>query len=208
MAGSTWAVFVEGLDDLKNIPELDDQVRRLRAAQAINETARHGRSKIADDIHDQVNFPAGYLKPSTGRLTVAQQATKAKLEARIRARGAPTSLARFSVGNPKPSSRGGVHVMVHPGKARFMRRAFVMKLRSGSADIETKFNLGLAIRLRPGETLQNKLPARRMEKGLYLLYGPSVDQVFRARDGSGVANEKAPQLASELEREFLRLLEI
>lgn len=202
----TWAVFVEGLDDLKNIPELDDQVRRLRAAQAINETARHGRSKIADDIHDQVNFPAGYLKPSTGRLTVIQQATKAKLEARIRARGAPTSLARFSVGNPKPSSRGGVHVMVHPGKARFMRRAFVMKLRSGSADIETKFNLGLAIRLRPGETLQNKQYFRRVESNLYLLYGPSVNQVFRANDGDGVASDRAPYLSDHLADEFSRLL--
>ena len=201
-----WLVFVEGLDDLKNIPELDDKVRRLRAAQAINETARHGRSKIADDIHDQVNFPAGYLKPSTGRLTVAQQATKAKLEARIRARGAPTSLARFSVGNTKPSSRGGVHVMVHPGKARFMRRAFVMKLRSGSADIETKFNLGLAIRLRPGETLQNKRYFRRVESNLYLLYGPSVNQVFRANDGDGVASDRAPYLSDHLADEFSRLL--
>ena len=61
---------------------------------------------------------------------------------------------------------------------------------------------------RPGETLANKRNVRRMEKGLYLLYGPSVDQVFRAADGSGVATDKAPVLANQLEREFLRLLEL
>ena len=206
MANSQWAVFIEGLDELSNIPELDEQVRRLRAAQAINETARHGRAKIAGDIHDQVNFPAGYLKPSTGRLTVAQKATKLKLEAKVRARGAPTSLAQFTVGSPKPSSRGGVHVMVSPGKARFMRRAFVMRLRAGSELTETKFNLGLAIRLRPGETIQNKRYFRRVESGLYLLYGPSVNQVFRANDGDGVASDRAPYLNNYLADEFSRLL--
>lgn len=206
MANSTWAVFVEGLSDLKNIPELDSQTRRLRAAQAINKTAIHARAKISDDIHDQVNYPAGYLKPSTGRLTVSQKASTSLLEARVRARGAPTSLARFVVGNPKPGAHGGVHVMVTPGKARFMRRAFVMKLRAGSGDIETKFNLGLAIRLRPGESLSNKRYFRRVESNLYLLYGPSVNQIFRANSGDGVASDRAPYLSEYMANEFSRLL--
>lgn len=205
---SSWGVFVEGLESLTDIPELDNQVRKLKAAQALNRTAQHGRTKISEDIHDQVNYPAGYLKPNTGRLTVAQMATKGNLEARIRARGAPTSLARFTVGNPKAGARGGVHVMVSPGKARFMKRAFVMKLRSGNSDIETKANLGLAMRLRPGETLQNKRYFRRVESNLYLLYGPSVNQIFRANDGGGVATDRAQYLSEYLEGEFARLIEL
>lgn len=205
---STWGVFVEGIESLTNIPELDNEIRRLRTAQALNRAAQHGRVKIAEDIHDQVNFPAGYLKPNTGRLKVAQTATKGNLEARIRARGAPTSLARFTVGNPKAGARGGVHVMVSPGKSRFMRRAFVMKLRSGSGDIETKSNLGLAMRLRPGETLRNKQNFRRIESNLYLLYGPSVNQIFRANDGGGVASDRAEYLSDFLEDEFSRLIEL
>jgi hypothetical protein len=205
---SSWGVFIEGLEGLNNIPQLDEQVRRLKAAQALNRTAKHGRTRIAEGIHDQVNFPVGYLKPNTGRLTVVNNATKSNLEVRIRARGGPTSLARFAVGNPKPSARGGVTVMVSPGKARFMRRAFVMKLRSGNNDIETKNNLGLAMRLRPGETIQNKRYFRRVESNLYLLYGPSVDQVFRAQDGNGVASEMSEYLSEFLEDEFSRLIEL
>jgi hypothetical protein len=204
----SWGVFIEGLEGLSDIPQLDDQVRRLKAAQALNRTAKHGRTKISDSIHDQVNYPVGYLKPSTGRLTVVGNATRANLEVRIRARGAPTSLARFTVGNPKPSAPGGVTVMVSPGRARFMRRAFVMKLRSGNNDIETKNNLGLAMRLRPGETVQNKRYFRRVESNLYLLYGPSVDQVFRSQDGGGVASDTADYLSEFLEDEFSRLIEL
>ena len=204
---STFGVFIEGLKDLHDIPELDNEVRRLKAAQALNRAAQHGRVKISEDIHDQVNFPAGYLKPNTGRLTVAQMATKGKLESRIRARGAPTSLARFTVGNPRAGSRGGVHVMVSPGKARFMKRAFIMKLRSGSGD-GPNANIGLAMRLRPGETLQNKRYFRRVESNLYLLYGPSVNQVFRAASGDGVASDRAEYISEYLEDEFSRLIEL
>ena len=200
-----WAVFVEGLDDLKQF-DGTKQAIRMAAARAINKVTRDGRVEIARDIRDQVNLPASYVAPGQKRLYVSQQATTGNLEGKITARGRATSLARFVQGTPRRGQ--GVRVEVAPGRSRYMKRAFLIRLPAGTSNVDTKYNMGLAIRLRPGETLQNKLTARRMEKGLYLLYGPSVDQVFRARDGSGVANEKAPQLASELEREFLRLLEI
>ena len=44
MASSSWGVFIEGLEDLGNIPELDNKIRRMKAAQAINATATHGRT--------------------------------------------------------------------------------------------------------------------------------------------------------------------
>lgn len=205
MAKGNWAVVVEGLDELQNIKQIKPAIR-LAAARAINKVSRDGRVEIARDIRDQVKLPASYVSPSQKRLYVSKMATQQQLEGRITARGRATSLARFVQGTPLPGQ--GVRVEVAPGRSRYMKRAFLIKLRAGKSDIDTKFNMGLAIRLRPGETLRNKANVRRMEKGLYLLYGPSVDQIFRANDGSGVANEIAPSLAVRLEREFLRLLEI
>lgn len=205
MASGNWAVFVEGLDDLKNFGQIKPAIR-LAAARAINKTSRDGRVEIARDIRDQVKLPASYVAPSQKRLYVSQMATQQQLEGRITARTRATSLARFVQGTPQRGQ--GVRVEVAPGRSRYMKRAFLIKLPAGKSDIDTKFNMGLAIRLRPGESLRNKANVRRMEKGLYLLYGPSVDQIFRANDGSGVANDIAPSLAVRLEREFLRLLEI
>ena len=54
--------------------------------------------------------------------------------------------------------------------------------------------------------MQNKMAARRVENGLYVLFGPSVSQVFRDNSGDGVANQIAPKAARDLESEFLRLL--
>jgi hypothetical protein len=204
MAGN-WAVFVEGISDLKEFDGAKQAIR-LAAARAINKISRDGRALIARDIRDQVNLPASYVAPGQKRLYVSKEATTGDLEGKITARGRATSLARFVQGTPRRGQ--GVRVEVAPGRSRYMKKAFLIRLPAGKGDTDTKFNMGLAIRLRPGETLQNKLTARRMEKGLYLLYGPSVDQVFRARDGSGVANDVAPQLAVNLEREFLRLLDI
>jgi hypothetical protein len=200
-----WAVFVEGLDGLKAFDSAKQDIR-LAAARAINKITRDGRVEIARAVRDEVHLPAAYVAPGQKRLYVSQQASSTNLEGKITARGRSASLARYVQGAPRPGQ--GVRVEVAPGRSRYMKRAFLIRLPAGSAQTDTKFNMGLAIRLRPGETLQNKLTARRMEKNLYLLYGPSVDQVFRARDGSGVASDLAPRLASQLEREFLRLLEI
>jgi hypothetical protein len=203
--GDSWAVIVEGLTDLKSFDGADRRIR-LAAARAINKVTRDGRVDAARDIRQQVNFPASYVSPGQKRLYVSEQATADKLQGKITARARSTSLARFVQGNPTHGH--GVSIEVTPGKVRFMRRAFLIKLPQGRADVDTKYNLGLAIRLRAGETIRNKAEVRRLDKGLYLLYGPSVDQVFRARDGSGVASDLAPSLVDDLSDEFLRLLEV
>jgi hypothetical protein len=204
---SNWAVFAEG-DLSQSLRELSaDRIAKLRA-MAVNTTARHGRAVLARDIRDQVNLPARYVSESEKRLYVAKTATAARAEAVVRASGRPTSLARYAV-NPSTSQRGaGVLVEVAPGRARLMRKAFFLRLPQGSVLTDTQFNLGLAIRLRPGERVMNKVQMVRMSSGLYLLYGPSVDQVFRANDGSGAASDRAEYLARKLEDEFLRLLEL
>lgn len=203
---SNFAVFAEGLAELH---EIEGSVAQIRSAalKAINKVTRDQRVKIARQIRNQVNLPARYVSPGSKGLYVSQQASRSNLEARITARGRPTSLSRFVIGSPKVGS-AGVYVEVAPGKARFMKRAFLLRLPQGQTLTETKFNSGLAIRLRPGERLQNKTDARRVSKGLYLLYGPSVDQVFRSRDGTGVANDAVPDIEADLSQEFLRLLDL
>lgn len=201
-----FAIFVEGLESLKDIEDLSSQIK-LKAAQAINRVTRDGRSMIAMQIEREVNFGPGYLSPSKKKLYVAKQAQRADLEGIIRASSNPSSLARFAQGNLRPSQRGGVTVRVGK-KTETLRRAFLIKLRAGSASIETKYNLGLALRLRPGEKIRNKRFTRQISSGLYLLYGPSVDQVFASRDGKGVADQQSDRLAKDLEYEFLRLMDL
>lgn len=200
-----FAVFVEGLSSLQDVNLLQDDIR-FAASRAVNKITRDSRTSAARRIGREVNFPNNYLNPAAKRLFVSHHATPNKLEGRITARSRPTSLARFVRGQPRKGQ--GVHVEVKPGKARFMRRAFLIRLPAGSGPIDTKFNMVLAMRLRPGESLANKKQARRIEKGLYLLYGPSIDQVFLSKAGRGVADDMEPEVLDNLEEEFYRLLDL
>lgn len=204
MAGN-YAVVVEGLRDLREIEGLRDEIM-FNAVRAINRTADLGRTMASRKILQQVNFPASYLNPAQKRLWVSRKAQRGSLEARITARARPTSLARFVSGGAAGGK--GVRVEVKPGTTRFLRRAFLVKLRAGSAGIDTKFNMGLAVRLKPGDDLRNKKSVIKMARGLYLLYGPSVDQVFLDNSGDGVASDIAPDLAEKMAEEFFRLMEL
>lgn len=197
-----FAVAVEGIESFRDVQELGSRTK-LAAVQAINKIARDARAEAARRIGEQVNLPKRTLGPAAGNLFVSKKAQKASLEARIKARGRPTSLARFSKGSP---GRAGVQVEVKPGQARFLRRAFLIRLPQGTALTETRFNLGLAIRLRPGESLDNKTKQVQLSKGLYLLYGPSIQQIFLDNQGKGVADDLADPTAEALEAEIIRLL--
>lgn len=202
---NNYAVFVEGIESLQQFDRLKGSVQ-LAAVQSINRIAASGRTMAARRIGEQVKFPSRYLSPAARRLYVSQKAQRGKLEARITGRSRPTSLARFVIGNPRKGD--GVRVEVTPGKARYMRRAFLVKLPAGSGPVDTKANKGLAVRLRPGERLSNKRTAKKLANGLYLLYGPSVDQVFIDNAGNGVAQDIQPDLADGLAEEFLRLMDL
>lgn len=193
-----YVVAVEGLSEtIEALGDIPPNVLRF-ARMAVNTTTRKTRTLASRKIRDQIAFSASYLSDKNGRLTISKYATEDDLEARIRGRFRPTSLARFATG----SSSKGVRVRVNPGTSRTMGRAFFMPLRAGNAPIETKSNQGLAIRLKPGEKIANKRRMIQVAGNLYLLYGPSVDQVF-----SSVAEEIAPDATDILEAEFLRLLD-
>jgi hypothetical protein len=200
--GGIYVVAVEGLSALRALEDIPANVKRA-ALQAVNRTADRTRTAAARRMREQVNWRASYLSPSQGRFNVTERARADSLEARITARQRPTSLASFSTGTV--GGKNGVTVQVAPGFAKLMKRAFLVRLRVGSLPLDTRSNLGLAIRLKPGERVDNKRVMIPLRKGsnVYLLYGPSVDQVFRS-----VAGEVAPDAAEFLESEFLRLMEL
>lgn len=196
--GLDYVVAVEGLEALgADLEQVEDRIKKL-AARAINATARKFRTESSRAIREQVNFPARFLDSrSDGKLRLVRNATATSMEAVIRGDFEARSLARFvSPSQRRPNFRSP-SVEVRPGNRERMDRAFIIGLSNG--------NLGLAIRLRPGERVENKrkmVSFSKKDRNLYLLYGPSVDQVFRS-----VASDVAPGAAEYLEREFTRLTE-
>lgn len=190
--GQAYVVAVEGLAAV-DFDNVSDKLR-LFASRAVNSTARKYRTKSAQEIREQIAFPARYLTgKENGKLRVARYASPDSLEAVIRGRDRATSLATFVKGSKK-HGRASPMVEVAKGHREKMNRAFLMNLRSG--------NIGLAVRLAPGERIENKRQMVKVSNGLYLLYGPSVDQVFRQ-----VAEEISDDAGEYLENEFHRLSE-
>jgi hypothetical protein len=197
----TYVIAVDGLSAYRTLDTLPTEVKRA-ALQAVNRTAERARTASARSIREQVNFPARYLSGSQGRLTLDRAKDYESPEAVITGRFRPTSLARF-VTSGRVGGTNGVRLEVAPGFAKRSRRMFLIRLPAGSGTTDTKSNMGLAIRLRPGEAIDHKHRMVAMSRGLYLLFGPSVNQVF-----STVAADQAPGAADFLEGEFLRLMEL
>lgn len=185
-----YILVVEGLESLGDIESLNADILR-NARNAINKTADRSRTSSDKAIRETLNFPARYLSQ---RLTVTERAHGTSLQAKISGRDRPTSLARFASNRNQKPGKPGVRVQVGMA-AKMMQRAFLMKLSNG--------NLGLAMRLKEGERLANKKQLIKVGKGLYLLYGVSVDQAFAT-----VVPGQEQAATQFLEREFLRLMEL
>lgn len=194
----TYGVFVEGLANLKILEDLPADILEA-AKRAVNDTVRRSRPAAAKEMEKRVNFPRGYLTGEGGRLTIPKYATDTSLSAILRGRDRPTSLARFIIGGAKQRKRGeassGVTVEVKPGLARRLPRAFAIKLRNN--------NFGLAVRTSSGRKPTNASSPKEIAPGLWLLYGPSVDQVF-----GYVREEIVPDMEDYLEEQFRRQLDL
>ena len=173
-----------------------------KAAQlAINTVAeRGGMTLIRRSILDDIAFPKDYL--TKDRIGVTKKARPDDLEAVITARQRPTSLARFAdPGTPLGSrARIGVKVQVkNANGSTLLKQAWLTKLRNG--------NVGLAVRIKPGQTFAGRhdpitqwlVPGR-----VALLYGPSVDQVFRDVSEKSAA-PIGRMVMDEFNRQFARL---
>ncbi|UUV43210.1 minor tail protein [Rhodobacter phage RcCWillis] len=181
-------------------PKIEDALLR-----SVNKTADRARTQASKEVRNQVAFPASYLSPSAKRLWVSSKATKANpFQAVISGRDRPTSLARFSSQKPLAGGqrhRGGqVAVTVKPGVKRYIKRAFLISLNNGNA--------GLAVRTE-GAPPNNAFKPKSLGKNLWLLYGPSVDQVLSAAsDGDGIYEEMVPDMLDFLNAEFIRQLDL
>lgn len=182
---------------LRNLEEITPMVQ-TSARIAINDTMeRKGMALLRDKIQEQTAFPPGYFKLPK-RLYVKQRAYNDNLEGIIEARGRATSLARFVQGNPGLRGKQGLKVQVNPGAFKAMPGAFLLRLNAGAGKTQDNFNIGLAVRLKPGQTL-NKRSSTQLGHNLQLLYAPSVDQNFR-----DVAEEQAPAVTDLVEEQFWR----
>lgn len=192
------SIIVTGLRDAQRFFDELPEIAEEAAALAINDTVqREGLQLIKKDMRDQVEFPDGYLEGEN--LKPVRFASKGRLEAVIRGRGRATSLARFAPGQTPRSTRGQpIRLRVKPGKQKILKdpstgkpSAFLVNLRNG--------NTGLAVRLKPGETLRKSTAAVKLDDNVYLLYGPSVDQVMR-----GVADDRADDIMEIISEKFFR----
>ncbi|WP_288959821.1 hypothetical protein [uncultured Sulfitobacter sp.] len=188
--------LLEVEDFLAQVPEVSRQSMSL----AMNDTlSGPGLTVYRQSMLAQVDFGHGYLDDD--RLGMTKRATPQRLEAVITGRHRPTSLARFAR-SQATGQKGGVRVQVKPGRSRTIKRGFLVRLRAGKVLDDSNFNVGLALRLKPGERIVNKNTAAKtaqLAPNVYLLYGPSVDQVL-----TSVAESDTPQVLDKLEAEFLR----
>ena len=168
------------------------------AAYAINEAAVFARRAGAKEIAHEVNLKPAYID---SKLTVTKRADTRDLEAVVTGRDRPTSLARFAQGTPKfGKQRQAPRVRVKAkGGGAPIRNGFFMRLKRGSAVISAENNnIGLAVRLKPGERVTNKTNMVPIGSGgLYLLYGPSVAQAYRS-----ASQETADAVAENLAARF------
>lgn len=210
MAAAPQFVFViEGLEGVMEQAQIEPKIE-LALMRALNASANWGRTRMSEEIRKQVNFGARYLTSGdNARLRVRQRASRSKLEAIIHGRDRPTSLARFTndkvlAGGKRRRARGGkvgVRVRVKAGSAgKIIERAFLMRLRNN--------NLGLAVRT-DGSKPTGAYKPKAIGKNLWLLYGPSVDQVlWSVRRQDGVIREVEPRIVEYMEKEFWRLMDV
>lgn len=203
----SFTVTADALPDLELfLDRLPDRTKRA-ARMAINDVAGgSGLKLLRTAVEDEIAFPNGYVNKE--RLDQRRKATNDSLEATISGRIRATSLARFATPGQTPDNTrakkdqtAGVRVQVHHGRTRRMDGAFLVRLRSGAGIADDSYNLGLAIRLKAGDTIRNKTAQSgvQLDHNLYLLYGPSVQQVF-----GDVASEKAPEVSQMVAFDFLR----
>lgn len=195
----------KGLQDLEQFFKRAPEAATTAARMAINDTVtRYGMQMIRKDMMEQVAFPMGYL--SGDRLFVAKRATNNNLEAVILGRKRATSLARFAAGPTVLNGKGGVQVRIKSGRTTYLKRAFLVRLRAGASMSEDKYNIGLALRLAPGERLNKNTPHKSwlVPGKVALLYGPSVDQVF-GDVADKVAEPIGDMVTTEFYRQFARL---
>lgn len=210
-------ISISGLEDFaRRFAEMPD-IAMTAGRLALNQTAVAARKLSADEILRQINFGPSYLSGEDNQRLKVQKSTNANLRAEITARKRPTSLARFATDkktgrrkaeNPvRVNVKGRVKVGLSvTGGDRATTPAFLINLRRGDQE---SGNIGLVVRLKDGERLRGtgyKATPFGKNRNLFLVYGPSVDQVFGEVRLDLAKSGRIPNLmAKEFARQFKRL---
>jgi len=184
--------------ELEKFLDAVPDITRRSAAYAMNDVlGGQALARFRKAVAAEVQFPAGYVDD---KISFDKRATPTDLTASVVGRQRPTSLARFASGGTV-GGRGGVTVRVKGGSS-YMKDAFLVRLRQGNSISDDGFNVGLAIRLKEGTTLNKRDTSRmvHLESNVVLLYGPSVDQILR----NEVADAETPEVVGAIAQEFFR----
>ena len=200
-------VNLNNLADLRKYFKDLPKITAKAASLAVNAAVRFGAAEASRQIRETINIgrdKIGNVTSAGSALRISQFAKPTNPEAVISARKRPFSLANFASGPVKfgPGAKSKIRVSVKRGQRVTMRdSAFFILLKNG--------NLGLAVRVPEGEQLKNKKVlakpiggVRKDGSKVYVLYGPSVDQLFRE-----VRNDISPEVSNRLVNEFLRQVE-
>jgi len=198
------------IKDIKKLAQLSPDETQKSLYLSINTTIRFAFAEASRRIRKEVNLPQDYIGSAAkgNRLRISQFATLDNPLAVLTADQRPVSLARYAK-NKTLFGKDGVMVEVTPGKVEKFDKAFLLPLRSGKALTDDNYNLGFAIRLKPGEQINKRnlvqyskairAGRKKPDDNLFLLYGPSVDQVF-----THVREEFDDVVFAKFESEFLR----
>ena len=177
-------IDMTGIAQLRSYFDAAPEAATNAVRDAINDGIKFAFAEASRRIRAQVNLPQDYIGSVAqgNRLKVSMYATAEQLWASLSATKRAVSLARYANDRSLGRRPDGITVTVKPGHPETLPGAFLLPLKKGPALTEDTYNVGLAIRLKPGQRPGSKhtmKPYGRGDPNLYLLYGPSVDQVFR-----------------------------
>lgn len=178
-------------DAIENLSELPVSLRSA-LARAVNNVVPSAYSLSVEKITSQVALTPSYVK---GRLYISQRATTTDPLAVISGRVRSTQLRRYQGKQlytqaklPGKKRLAGVSVRVKAGgNTKVLKHAWLIKLKYGEADAKLGLTMGIAQRTGPNRN------------DFKILYGPSVDQVFR-----DVKDQIRPDVQSMLADEWMK----
>lgn len=188
-----------GIKGLAEFVARTPEVAREAAKLAVGDTAEWGRNLAKREMKAAVNLPEDAL--AARRFRIAQRPTNAHPEAVLSADNNPLGLSRFVVGQKaKGTPHPKVRILVGGATKSFSspdRKGTYSFLipTPGGAD-----GVGLAVRTK--RPLQKSQAARKIGPDLYLLSGPSVNQMF-----GQMIPALVPRIEAKMQTEFARQYE-
>lgn len=197
---------MKGMRDLETFAKEFPAEVDTAAQRAVNYTLVKVRTQTTRDMQKQVELGKSYLD---SKLRITRKATIKNPIGEISGAFEPISLARFARGTIKRGKPIKVRVKKGGSVTKFSNAAIVPLSRGG---------IGFLVRMKKGETLKGSsaarplLPRKRKDGSrsdpatkAYLLYGPSVNQLFKEMLKT---NEIIPVANDILEQEFFRQMKV